>query len=101
MNTGEQALSLICPEVPWVLEKCVLPHPHYLRQWDCWPLLSLATAFWRPGLAPGLGSTVEQTLVVGVLVRWLRGHESRGAGPVPGWLWQLGELAQEVCLWES
>lgn len=32
MNTGEQALSLICPEVAWVLEKCVLRHPYYLRQ---------------------------------------------------------------------
>lgn len=42
--------------------------PHYLRQVGELPLLSLAIAFWRTGLAPGLGITVELTLVVGVLV---------------------------------
>lgn len=70
MSTGEQALPLICLEVAWVLGKYVLhytpslpeeggrasPSPHWIHHTDS-------------------GSTVELTLVVGVLVSWLRGHE--------------------------
>lgn len=67
--------------------------PHYLRQAEklAPPLIGYSTLKTRPCNWPG--HTVKLILVVGVLVIWFRGHESWRAGPVPGWLWQLGELA--------